>query len=242
MQVRDVFSKTRTHRARRYKVSGVLLGLVGLVLLAFGFLLWFFNVFSANTLIQILLVLVAFVLGLLALLAGLFNLARGFATPTADPLGARFAQTITPILDAGHLLLRNVTRADLMAQPDALLVGLEGVMLFKLIDEAGIFRCEGELWLSRVPGRDFWTWQRNPTREIIQELDALRAYLARKNLQGVPISAVIVFTHPQAEVSVSAPAIPVTTLDHLPAYLQNGYLLGARINEDLLKQTRRALR
>jgi hypothetical protein len=237
--MQDRFSKTRARRARRRLTAGFILALVGMVLFAFGIVLLFFTIFFNETL-ESLFTLGAFALGGFALIVGIFNIGRGLATPAADPLGARLVQTLTPVLDNRHTLLRDLRIADLKPQPDALIIGPGGLMLIKLVDASGVFRCESELWLTRKPGHDFQTWRRNPTREIVQELDALRALLGKRNLP-VPLQACIVFTHPQAEISTRQPTIPITALSHLPAHLQHGYLAFVQINEDLLKRTRRAL-
>ncbi len=238
----DAFNRALTRRAQRQKLSGMIFLLAGLVLIALGILLLLF-IFVPFTgeLPQVIIVLGDFAIGIIAVLVGLFRLTRGIATPTTDALGARLTQTLSPVLDEHHLLMRHVKPRGLPITPDALIVGPGGVMLLKLIDEPGIFRCEGDVWLLRRAGRDFSSWERNPSREMIQEIDAMGAFLAQKGLEGVPISAVIVFTHRSAEISTRAPAIPITTLEYLPIELRRGFLLSARIDTGTLKKTRRTL-
>ncbi|MBN1285857.1 MAG: NERD domain-containing protein [Anaerolineae bacterium] len=237
----DSFNQTSARLAVRRKVSGFFLTLSGVLLMLIGLVIAVLNVFGGGA-VQNLLVVGAIILGAVLVVVGAVNFVRGMRTPTTDPLGARLAQTLVSVLDSRHLLLRDHSmQANLVVKPDAVVVGPGGVMVLKLINEPGIFRCENETWLKRIAGRDFQSWKRSPTREIIQELDVMREYLASHQLQNVPIDAFIVFTYPAAEISVRAPAIAVTTLDYLPGELRHGYLLSDRIDMDLLRQTRRLL-
>lgn len=237
----DSFNQANAQIARRRKIGGVYITLFGVLLMLIGLAVAALNMLGGGP-VQNLLVIGAIILGFLLVLLGVFNFARGMATPTTDPLGARLVQTVAPVLDSRHLVLRNHSiQADLVTKPDAVIIGPGGVMVLKLVDEPGIFRCEHELWLKRSAGRDFQSWRRNPTREVVQELDVLREYLASKQLQNVPIDAFIVFTHPEVEISVRTPVVAVTTLDYLPYELRHGYLLNDRISMELLRKTRREL-
>ncbi len=234
----DAISRERAQRAQRRIATGCLAVLAALVLIAFGVVLILLPLFEG--VVQTLVNVGAFLFGGILLLIGAFLFGSGLAASTADLKGARLAQVLSSVLDANHTLLREPARGGLDARLDALIIGPGGVMAIKQVDDAGIFRCEGDLWLQRLPGKDFQIWDRNPTREFVQEIDRLRAYLNKRGLNNVPLTTLIVFTNPHAEISARAPAIPIAPLFTLPVELRNGYLLSPRIDEETQRRVRRA--
>ena len=234
----DAMSRERASRARRRMATGCLTTLAALVLVAFGVVLMLFPLFEGA--LQTIVNIGAFAVGGALLVFGIFYFGKGVGSVTYDPRGARLAQVLSTVLDGRHILVREPAQPGLDARLDALVIGPGGIMVFKLVDEPGIYRCEGDLWLQRPPGKDFQVWLRNPTREFLPEIDRLRAYLNKRDLGSVPLSTLIVFTDPHASISARAPAVPITTLFNLPVELHNGYLLRPRIDEDLQDRTRRA--
>lgn len=234
----DAISRERARRAQRRMATGCITALAALVLIAFGVVLVLLPLFEGA--LQTLINVIAFALGGALLLVGIYYFTSGMAIPTADARSARLAQVLSGVLDQNHILVRDPAPAGLNARLDAVVIGPSGIMVFKVVDEPGIFRCEGDLWLQRAPGKDFQLWRRNPTREFLAELDQLRAYLNKRSLNNVPLSTLIVFTDPHTEISARAPAIPVTTLFNMPTELRNGYLLRPRIDEELTRRVRRA--
>ncbi|MCZ7544072.1 MAG: hypothetical protein M5R40_11330 [Anaerolineae bacterium] len=234
----DAISRERAQRAQRRIATGCIAVLAALVLIAFGVVLVLFPLFEGT--LQTLVNVGAFLFGVILLLLGIFLATSGLATNAADPRGARLAQVLSTVLDANHVLVREPVHGGLDAKIDALVIGSGGIVLFKLVDDAGIFRCEGDLWLKRAPGKDFQVWHKNPTRDFLPEIDRVRAHLVKRSLTNVPLTAVIVLTDPYAEISARAPAIPVTTLFNLPVELRNGYLLNPRIDDEMQRRVRRA--
>lgn len=108
------------------------------------------------------------------------------------------------------------------------LVTPRGVHLFIVKFQPGTFIVEGERWqqrqgcfarLLRLFGQEGIG---NPTREAHAETEALRRYLAG-HAPGldVPIEPIIVFTHPQAEVTITSPTVPVVLAKKLKPYLRS---------------------
>jgi len=108
------------------------------------------------------------------------------------------------------------------------LVTPQGVYPLIVKFQAGVFTNEGERWHQRQSffGRLMRLFGQegvgNPTREARAETEAMRGYLAEHTPDlDVPVEPVIVFTHPQAQLAITDPAVPVVPAKKLKGYLRS---------------------
>lgn len=115
-----------------------------------------------------------------------------------------------------------------MLPADHVLISPHGIYPLIVRFQAGTFINEGERWQQRQGcwGRVLRLFGQegigNPTQEARAEVEALRRYLA-EHAPGldVPIEPIIVFTHPQAEITITSPAVPVVLAKKLKVYLRS---------------------
>lgn len=135
-------------------------------------------------------------------------------------------------LDDRYTFIRNVHKRG-VGYIDAVLVGPPGALVFRILDNRGVFANEGANWLKQDPRSGWTTAGIEPTRECVQDIKKLREFLAQNRLADVPVYGIIVFTkdEPQVQLSVREPVVPVTTLRSLVANLGSNYLARERIDD-----------
>jgi hypothetical protein len=175
-------------------------------------------------------------LALLVVLAGVGILVRGLTLRKENVGALAVADVLGRELDERFTLIRNVSRRGL-GYIDAVLVGPPGALVFRIVEEPGIFLNEGSDWLQRKGGQTFELSRLNATRECVTDVYALREYLARNALSNVPVYAVVVFTHPQTQLSARQPVVPIAELRTLTTVLRRDYLVEDRIDKDTIEKT-----
>ena len=175
-------------------------------------------------------------LAMLVVLVGVGILVRGL-TLRKENLGAlAVADVLGRELEERFTLIRNVSRRGL-GYIDAVLVGPPGALVFRIVEEPGIFLNEGADWLQRKGGQTYELSRLNATRECVTDVYALREYLARNALSNVPVYAVVVFTHSQAQLSARQPVVPIAELRTLTTVLRRDYLVEDRIDKETIEKT-----
>lgn len=129
-------------------------------------------------------------------------------------------------LDDRYHFIRNVSKRDI-GYVDAILVGPPGALVFRILDERGVYMNEGANWLKQDGGPNQWVQAKiDPTRECVQDVKKLREFLAARKLDAVPVYGVIVFVReqPQLHLVPREPVVPITTLRALLPNLSGNYL------------------
>ena len=116
---------------------------------------------------------------------------------------------------------------------DAALIGPPGVLIFRILNNRGIFANEASNWLKQ--GKTASEWKPagiNPTREAIADIRKTRQFLAKNRLGETPVYGVVVFTvePPYTQLMAKAPTVPITNLSLLYTNLQDNYLAQTRID------------
>jgi len=168
--------------------------------------------------------------GLLVLLVGFGFLIRGLTYRMENDLARTVAETLGRELDARYAFIRNVSRRGI-GYIDAVLIGPPGALVFRILDNAGIFQNEGADWLERRGGQNFQLSRLNPTRECVTDVYALRNYFAKNGLSKVPVYGIVVFINPEAQISARQPVVPIAELRTMTAVMRHDYLAQDRIDE-----------
>lgn len=134
-------------------------------------------------------------------------------------------------LDENFLFIRNISKRQL-GYIDAVLIGLPGVLVFRLVDWEGTFLAEVNGWL-KVSGNRWVPTSDNPTKEVVDDIKKVRAYLSEYGLTDIPVFGVIVLVNPptKAELRTKDPIVPSTMLEGLMAELRTGYLSKDRLDQ-----------
>ena len=233
-------ARALSRRANNERILAFVLGAVGLFAIVLGF---FFIVvpltgpnspgFGLYVLIRTSLIGIGIVLLIGAIALGV----RAFTYRTDNDLAQMTARVLGPVLDDRFTYIRSVNRRGI-GYVDAVLVGPPGVLVFRIVDVAGVFFNEGPNWLEADPGRGPQAWKPasiKPTADCFADMKRLDQYLAGKGLARMPVFGVIVFTRaaPQVRLSFREPALPAATFSALLPTLQSYYL-----NQDRLDPAR----
>lgn len=151
----------------------------------------------------------------------------------ADRTGVELAQH----LDERYIFIRNVSKRSI-GYIDAVLIGPGGVVVFRITDRRGVFFNDRSRWLVQ---RDKGTWKTmrwNPTKETVDDVTRLRAFLKERGLEHVPVYGLIVFTEeePIIQFTTENPVVPVTSLQELVFRLEANYLSKERIDQQTIGQ------
>ncbi|NWG17093.1 MAG: NERD domain-containing protein [Chloroflexi bacterium] len=128
-------------------------------------------------------------------------------------------------LDERFSFIRNINRPGL-GYIDAVLVGPPGALVFRILDRQGNLANEAAEWL-KMTGSNQWTpLGFSPTREAVEDVEHLRAYLAKRGFADVPVYGVIVFTGDETVVQIAqqSPVVPISHLNTLVENLRGSYL------------------
>ena len=135
-------------------------------------------------------------------------------------------------LDERYHFIRNVNKRGL-GYVDAILLGPPGALVFRILDERGVYANEGANWLKPDGRPNGWVKAKiDPTRECVQDIKKLREFLAERKLDAVPVYGVIVFVReePQLQLVPREPVVPITTLRALLPNLNGNYLAKERVD------------
>ncbi len=177
---------------------------------------------------------VLLVIGVGIVLVGVGLALRAITWKTDNSLAIKTGERLAPYLDERFTFVRNVSKFGL-GYIDAVLVGPPGALVFRIVDKTGHYLNEHGNWLVRDK-QGGWSpaTMLNPTRDTTTDIDALRKFLAKRNLDAVPVFGVVVFTRSPNSVFVEtrSPVVPVALLDNLLPVLQQQYLTQDRITAE----------
>lgn len=181
--------------------------------------------------------------GVLVALIGLGLAARATVFTRIDnDLAQVTGRALEHQLDSRYWFVRNINKREL-GYIDAVIIGPAGALVFRILDEAGVFANDKASWM-RDDGRGGWKPAAiDPTREAVVDIKALRQFLSDRGLGFVPVYGIVVFNRDENEtqIVVRDPIVPVANITNLYQRLheKNGYLTRQnRIDPEIVIQIR----
>jgi hypothetical protein len=225
-------ARALARRARQYLQIAIILVVVGFFLAAVGLFLFVVQLVPGpnvpwwyQTLRSVLLLL-----GVVLALAGIAAAIRAVTRKTENDLALITGNFLAEQLDASYTFIRNINPPG-VAYIDAVLAGPPGVLVFRILDNEGVFANEAANWLQRKPSGEWTPARINPTREAVDDIQHVRDFLAKHNFANVPVYGIIVFTKDAPVIGISAKdaVVPITLLNSIIPNLSSSYLAKARI-------------
>lgn len=173
---------------------------------------------------------IVFVFGVILGISGLLMALRAVTWRTDNDLAKMTGDFLAKQLDARYTFIRNVSKFGL-GYVDAVLVGPQGVLVFRIVGEEGTFFNEVDKWLKRDPRGGWVPLRYNPTQQAVDDIKHLREYFKRRGLPDVPVFGAVVFTAPNVNLSAEKPAVPPAQLPTLLERLSTNYMARERIDQ-----------
>lgn len=144
-------------------------------------------------------------------------------------------RVLEPMLDDRFTFIRNINRRDI-GYVDAALVGPPGVLVLRIVGDAGAFANEGVNWLRQNARGDWLPAGFSPTLEDIADVRKVRESLAKASLGDVPVYGLIIFTQDPSRVglTINNPQVPVTHLVTLMPTLAASYLALPELDQNVV--------
>jgi hypothetical protein len=246
-----------TRRSRQAQAISFVLGAAGIFVLALGVLLLVIRLLPPNAagygLYNAFAGFLVFLGGLL-IVGAIALFIRAVTWKTDNGLAAQTGQVLQQLgLDASYVFIRNISRRQL-GYIDAVLVGLPGILVLRILDTRGILANERDKWLRGNPRKTApapgqppeieWLPARiSPTTECIADIDRVRSYLIETMRRDLPVFGLVVFTQPPDRVSLALrePVVPVTHLSAIAVALNGQFLAANRMNITDVTEAARAL-
>jgi hypothetical protein len=163
----------------------------------------------------------------IAIRAGLWSI------NTDNDLARIVGNALGAYLDERYTYIRNVSKIN-VGYIDAVLIGVQGVLVFRILDKTGVYLNEGDRWLRLNPRDRRWVpGGIDPTRQAMADMRNLQSFLSQRGLPAdTPIFGVVVFVRdaPLVQITHKSPALPATQLSGLYSTLQGNYLAKERIS------------
>jgi len=176
-------------------------------------------------------------IGIMLLIGALIMLVRARTWKVDNDLAKITGDVLARSLDNSYTLIRNISKREI-GYVDAVLVGVPGVLVFRILDNEGEFANEGPNWLVKDPRANEWKPAGiEPTRECVADVEKIREFLVSRGMTDIPIFGVVVFTKEQPLTILKArePVVPITPLSALLENLRPNYLAVARLNPTLVQ-------
>jgi len=238
-------SRIISRRANQLLSLAFLLGAIGVFILAIGIVMFIVNFVNENspsfglfvgarTVIMFAAIVLILIALILALRAATYRKDNDLALGTGRYLEQYFDQSYT--------FIRNVSKREI-GYVDAALIGPPGVMVFRIVNNTGVFMNEGANWLKRDKNGEWVTGGINPTLEDLADVRKVRDFLVKRGFQDAPVYGMVVFTQDPQRVALQwkDPQLPVTHLVNLYASLQAGYLTSQPLDVNRAAEVARAL-
>lgn len=238
-------SRSIARRTRQFILWAFLAGSSGVFLVSIGMALYAILMFAIGTQaaqMQRLVGMALMVLGGFFLLAAFGFLVRALVRRRENDLALLTGEYLSEYLDERYRFIRNINQP-VLGYIDALLIGPPGLLVFRIVDETGVFLNERGNWARRNRQGDFLPWKVNPTKETIIDVKAVQHFLARENLSGYEVYGVVVFLPDSqaAQITTQDAAVPVAHLDTLIEVLKPNYLATERIRADQIDHITRLI-
>lgn len=166
-----------------------------------------------------------FFLGIGVALAGVGLALRAVTRRRENDLALMTGNYLAQYLDNQYVFIRNINRPGL-GYIDAVLIGPPGALVFRILNNAGVFANERSSWLVQNRRGDWAPFGINPTNQTIEDVGHLRIYLAKHGLGDIQVYGVIVFIPDESRVVIhqKEPVVPISRLDSLFDTLRGNYL------------------
>lgn len=165
------------------------------------------------------------------------------ATWKTDNDLARFAgDALKPWFDDQYHFIRNLSKRGL-GYIDAVMIGPEGILVFRILDFKGMYRYEGEHWMKSRNG-EWLVLSSNPSKNVLEDMDNLDSYLANRGLPNFPIFGVVLFTQNEPHFSLQRSGmnpVPAAQLRDFKDRLQDTYFAQQRIDNTTAKRVYKLL-
>ncbi len=227
-------TRALTRRSQQLLTLALVLGAVGVFLTVLGVLLQVIEFVvptnagyglynAARTMLLI--------VGILLLVSVVVMVIRAYTWKTDNDLAQITGSFLARQLDDRFTLIRNISKRE-TGYVDAVLVGPPGVLVFRILNEAGIFANEGPNWLVQdVRSGEWKPAPMQPTKDCVADIEKINQYLISRGVE-VPLFGVVVFTQeaPVTQLKAREPVVPITPLSMLVVNLQPNYLAKDRID------------
>lgn len=186
-----------------------------------------------------------FIIGLIVVVVGIALIIRSLTRRKENDLAMLTGDVMgqSGYFDGRYSFIRNINRPGL-GYIDAVLIGPPGALVFRIVDNVGAFANEGGNWLKQDANGEWIPFQINPTKEAVDDIQALRQYLKRQKLEEIPVFGIVVFTADMRDSTVAQrdPVVPISHLDDLVQVLGQQYLVKQdRISQENVTTLRRLL-
>lgn len=195
--------------------AGVFLAVVGLAM--FVFVLAPRNNDTFPTIGRII-----FLIGVAFGIGGLAMAVRAVTWRTDNDLAKITGDFLAEHFDERFTFIRNISKIGL-GYIDAVLVGPPGVLVFRILDNEGVFFNEASKWLTHNRHGEWMPMRFDPTAQIVADIKHLRQFLEKRKLSNIPVYGVIVFIRDVA-LSADKPTVPPAQLLQLLDNLSTNYL------------------
>jgi hypothetical protein len=241
-------ARALSRRANQERTLAFLLGAAGIFFLVLGLFLLVVPLSGTGDpgfALYVLLRTALVGIGIVALVGAIALGIRAFTYRSDNDLAQWTARVLAPALDDRFTFVRSINRRGI-GYVDAVLVGPPGVLVMRILSNAGVFFNEGPNWLEADPGRGPQAWKPaaiKPTAECFADMKRLNQFLVNNALPGTPIFGVILFTRdaPQVKLSAREPALPSATASTLLPALRTYYLTQDRLDPARAEQIVRLL-
>jgi hypothetical protein len=171
------------------------------------------------------------VLGIIVVLVAVGLAIRALTWKKDNDLALVTGRYLEQYLNDRYTLIRNISKREI-GYVDAALVGPPGVLVFRILNQRGIYANEGPNWLKQNQKGEWIPAGINPTREAIADIRKMREFLAKHKMGEIPVYGVVVFLvePPHAQLMAKEPTVPLTHLKSLNDNLQTNYLAKDRID------------
>jgi hypothetical protein len=127
---------------------------------------------------------------------------------------------------------------------DHILLTPYGILIIETIAYAGLFTYRDGKWkegmtIGRAIRYIVEEHLGNPTSMAASEIDLLKSKLDKEGLFSVPVKAVVLFSHPGAQLDVKNPSLPVCRIDKLKKQTE---MTGAKLTPDVFEQVKEFLK
>lgn len=211
-------------------VVGVALNIVKLV-----------SVTSPSYSVYGLIVNIIIVIGVGLVITAVIMFIRAFTWKTDNDLAKMTAAVLAPHLGDEYTLIRNVSKRQI-GYVDAVLVGPPGALVFRILDDEGVFSNEGANWLQRKPNGEWVPARIDPTRECVVDIRKLREYLLPR-VGEIPVFGLIVFVKDRARAELYAKdsVVPLAHLPLMMEVLRQNYFAASRLSPEQVTAVVQAL-
>ncbi|HEY0737522.1 MAG TPA: nuclease-related domain-containing protein [Herpetosiphonaceae bacterium] len=142
--------------------------------------------------------------------------ARDVAIKRSGAAGESVLPQLLRSLPDSYTLLNGVPVPGWRADIDHVLVGSTGIWAIEAKHHVGMVQCVGDAWGYTRPGPGGVLREGHigsPSQQVRRAANALESYLRRRDKSrastGLVVQPLVVFTHPQVELDLEAPTLPV---------------------------------